>query len=151
MDGFDRPRPGHWTDRLEAAVFALLGGCLAAVVAAPVWANVGSDDEFRLGWHFLSILPMVWGVAAGSWLVTVMPLALWGDHRWRIFDPPLAPLIGAFCGAAALLAFWSLWSLVPPWYLILPPWQWEYMGMYLIAAVVGAAIWTSYTRIVRGL
>lgn len=113
------------------------------MAAVPAWASLAEGRGPTLAWD---LLPIVWAVAAATWAVTVVPLALLGDHRSGFFRPSSAPAVGAACGALALLAAWSLWFLAPPWVFLLPPYQWDYLGAFPVAAVMGAVIWTVYAR-----
>ncbi|MDX1623600.1 MAG: hypothetical protein R3199_06435 [Gemmatimonadota bacterium] len=129
------------SERLIMATLSLVVGCLSALVILPVWATL-SGGEFDLAWDFA---PIVWGVASGAWALTVVPLVLWGDHSSWLFRRSLAPLVGAVCGALAVLLFLSAWSLTPPWILLWPPIGWDLLGILLVAAGIGAVIWTLYT------
>jgi hypothetical protein len=79
----------------------------------------------------------------------VVPLALAGDHSSRFFEPRRAPLVGAVCGFIALVVLFGGFFAIPPWTVLRGSEDLEYYVFFPVAAVVGAALWTLYTRAVR--
>ena len=126
--------------RVGFSFLALVAGWIAAIattlaleagMSTPRWADVLLFDL------------IIGAVALAAWAVSVVPLAIYGDHGSAFFRPALAPVIGAVCGVALLLA--AVWIMgTPParflggdpaatWYFVAP------------AAVLGGTCWWIYT------
>ena len=129
--------------RVAVALGALLVGWIAGcVLVAGVEGLLvaGSDLDDVLGFALL-----IGAFAGGAWLVSVLPLALFGNHEGRFFRPASAPLVGAGCGTALLLL--ELWVFFgdPPWAVFRGGIDFGAAYLLTVAAVVGAALWTAYT------
>lgn len=126
-------RPGSAPARVGASLLALLAGLAAGGVTLLVYDSTSLD-----------FLPVVATVAAVAWAIAVLPLVLFVDHGRRMFAPGRSILVGALSGVGLFLLFLSAWFLSPPWYFVLPPYQPDFVWLYVVAAVVGAGTWETY-------
>ena len=137
----------HRTRRGLLAFVALLAGWLAGSVA--VWAFEGLLVDNPLGIPGMLWFTALVGFFAGlAWLVSVLPVSLFADHRRWFFRPAAAPFVGAGCGALLLtIESWIFFG-VPPWDYPASP---GFGDAYLlgIAVLIGAVAWTVYTLGVR--
>lgn len=88
---------------------------------------------------------VIGGFAAGAWAVSVLPLALFGTQRGWFFHVVPAPVIGAVCGVALLvLEYWIFFDVSPA---DLRAGGTSFQDGYLmvVAAVIGAVTWWTYT------
>ncbi len=135
--------------RFALSAAALLLGWVAGSFVYLLYYLVASGG---IGVDYRDALYVVlWiGVFSGvAWALAVVPLALVGDHRSRFFEPRRAPLVGAVCGFLALVVLFSGFFGIPPWTVLRGSEDLAYYVFFLVAAVVGAALWTFYTRAVR--
>lgn len=102
------------------------------------------------GWSdAMAILLFEAGFAAIGWFLVVLPLVRFGDHDGWLFRPRLAPLIGAVCGVAILLAeFWAFFGL-PPWESLAGTGDDGVRLLAGLAAVFGGVLWSTYTWATR--
>lgn len=144
----DMTGPGDLPDRRRRATLAfgaLLGGWLAA--CAVTWAMEGSGGGPR--WADVFWFDMIiGGFALIAWLVTVLPLALFANHRNWFFNPLLAPVIGATCAVILLLLQFWLFFDTAPWQ-VLQERRFSEIYLLVLAAILGATLWTGYTWRIR--
>ena len=137
----------HRTRRGLLAFGALAAGWAAGSLAVLAFEGLLVAGGTR-------IPDMLWftaliGLFAGlAWLVSVLPLALFADHRRWFFRPALAPVVGA--GSAALLLLLESWIFfgITPWDYILAPRAGD-LYLLVVALLIGAVTWTVYTVGVR--
>lgn len=158
-DGSDRPAVDPFEEwladrgpvrpplRVAVAFGALLVGWIAGcvvVLGVEGFLVAGSDLDDVLGFALL-----IGAFAGGAWLVSVLPLALFGNHDGWFFRPAYAPLVGAACGVALLLL--EIWVFFgdPPWGVVRGRIDFGAVYLLVVAAVVGGALWTSYTAWMR--
>lgn len=97
----------------------------------------------------LAILLFEAGFAAIGWFLVVLPIVRFGDHDGWFFRPALAPLIGAACGVAILLAEMAVFFQVPPWAAIDDTGDESLRLFIVLAGVFGGVLWWMYARAMR--
>ena len=135
--------------RLALAAGALVVGWAAGSLLYLLYylaASGGTGVDYRDALYLVLWIGVFSGVA---WALAVVPLVFAGDHRSRFFEPRRAPLVGAVCGFLALVVLFSGFFWIPPWTVLRGSEDLEYYIFFPVAAAVGAALWTFYTRAVR--
>lgn len=137
----------HRTRRGLLAFGALAAGWATGSVAVITVEGLLLEGVSRAGdmlW-FTALIALFAGMA---WLVSVLPVALFADHRRWFFRPAVAPIVGAV--AAALLLLLESWILfgITPWRYFVSPRPGD-LYMMTIALLIGAVTWTVYTVGVR--
>jgi len=135
--------------RLALAAGALVVGWAAGSLLYLLYylaASGGIGVDYRDALYLVLWIGVFSGVA---WALAVVPLVFAGDHRSRFFEPRRAPLVGAVCGFLALVVLFSGFFWIPPWTVLRGSEDLEYYIFFPVAAAVGAALWTFYTRAVR--
>jgi ABC-type dipeptide/oligopeptide/nickel transport system permease subunit len=135
--------------RLAVAAGALVVGWVAGSFLYLLYylaASGGIAVDYRDALYVVLWIGVFSGV---TWALAVIPLVFVGDHSSRFFDPRRAPLVGAVCGFLALVVLFSGFFAIPPWTVLRGSEDLEYYVFFPVAAVVGAALWTFYTRAVR--
>lgn len=131
-----------------AALVAALGGWLlgaAVVIAFDTLLVVGpANPDANL--FFILFLGLFAGL---GWVVSVLPLAMFGNHEHWFFNPRTAPLVGAACGVLLLGVELRVFFGEAPW-----PFQGgavDPQAAYplTVAGIVGASMWSLYTGLVR--
>ncbi len=135
--------------RLALATVSLLVGWAAGSFLYLLYylaASGGIAVDYRDALYVVLWIGIFSGVA---WTLAVVPLAFLGDHSSRFFEPRRAPPVGALCGFLALVVLFSGFFWIPPWTVLRGSEDLAYYVFFPVAAVVGAALWTFYTRAVR--
>lgn len=134
--------------RIGVAASSFLVAWLATGVVWTLWTRpwVVSPGS-GTGWDdTLAFLLLEAGFAAIGWLLVVLPLVRLGNHEGRFFDPRTAPLVGAACGLAILLAEYALFFHLPPWEVLIVTDDQGLAVQLVMAALFGAVLWWTYTR-----
>jgi hypothetical protein len=89
--------------------------------------------------------------AGGAWIVSVLPLVVFGDHGSWLFRPMTAPLVGGSCGVLLLaLENWIFFDFSPR-QLVDGGLDVSEAYLFALAAIVGAGTWTAYNTVIRRL
>ncbi len=129
--------------RVALAFGALLLGWLAG--SAMSWWIEGLTAGGS-GWADVLAFDVIIGLfALGAWLVSVLPLALFGNHDRWFFRPVAAPAVGAVCGVVLLLL--EIWIFFgdPPWQIVRGGMDSGAVYLMTVAGVLGGVLWLAYT------
>lgn len=131
-----------------AALGAALGGWLvgAAVVIAFETLLVAGPVNSEADLFFILFLGLFAGL---GWAVSVLPLAMFGNHEHWFFSPRAAPLVGAACGVLLLALELRVFFGEAPWPFRGGAVDPQAVYPLTVAGIVGATTWSLYTWLVR--
>lgn len=131
--------------RVAVAFASLVLGWLAATIAVFAFERLLVQGGGSSTGDILVFVLFIGFCAGGAWVVSVLPLVLFVDHRRAPFRPVAAPAIGAGCGVVLLAVESWLFFDTPPWEVPADGIDFSEAYLFGLAAVVGAVTWTAYT------
>jgi hypothetical protein len=130
--------------RVAAAFGSVVLGWIAAIFAVFAFERLLVQGGGSSTGDLLVFVLFIGFYAGAAWVVSVLPLVLFVDHRRWIFRPMAAPAVGAGCGMVLLALEQWLFFDTPPWEVPADGIDFSEAYLFALAAVVGAVTWTAY-------